>query len=385
MDESADMTDLGLPLGEEGVPGLDPRQIGDSTRRPESPEQESAELKQPVGKPTHDWTASSYRPLRWLPGPHLQTLGGKIVRPSADEARCAAVGLQPYRLELPDGDFLDLELATDPAPEAPIVLMLHGLGGSVRKAYMIQAIEELQRNGFFCIGMNFRGCSGVPNRLARFYHAGDSQDLLQVVNFVREHYPNRRLYGLGFSIGGNALLKLFGEMGLDTPFQGGVAISVPYDLAAGSAALSRGAAGKFYTWYFIRSLRRKLLEKREILTDRIELDRALAATTLEEFDDFVTAPLHGFESASHYYASTSSQQFLPDIARPTLLVHALDDPFMPRGTFPFRELEHNPALHAAVVKTGGHVGFLGHGPTRFWAESQAAQFLAHLEAPSRPQ
>ncbi len=316
-----------------------------------------------------------FRPSSWLPGPHAHTLAGKLLRPYATPE------LIRVRLDTPDGDFLDLDLGPDPAEGAPLGLVLHGLEGSSRRRYALMAYEALLERGVRPVGMNFRGCSGEPNRAPRFYHSGETGDLRFVLDRLRERFPDRSVGVLGFSLGGNVLLKFLGEEADREPprVRAAVAISVPFDLAAGSRGLEEGLMGRFYTYYFVRMLRQKVRARADVFRKRIDVDAGLAAPTLWAFDDAVTAPLHGFEDAADYYRRSSSARFLDRVRVPTLLLQSRDDPFLPRKALPEEEIAANPRLVPAITERGGHVGFVEGAPwdPRFWADEEGARFLAH--------
>lgn len=312
---------------------------------------------------------------RWLPGSHAQTLAGKLLRSERP------LPVERIRIETPDDDFLDLDLAPDPGPESAVVLILHGLEGSSRRAYVRGAMAEITRRGMLAVGMNFRSCSGVPNRQPRFYHSGETGDVAFVLDRLRARFPSRPLAALGFSLGGNMLLRFLGESGGDRPadLAAAVAISVPYDLTEGSRMLESGMMGRLYSGYFLRSLRKKTREKAGLLRDVIDLERALAARSLREFDEAATAPLHGFRDAATYYREASSKPLLPRVRVPTLLMHALDDPFLPPEALPRAEADENPWLLPSFQRRGGHVGFIERGPPHrpsFWVEAEAARYLA---------
>jgi len=304
----------------------------------------------------------------------MQTLGARILRPS-DSPFVAR-----ERFETPDGDFLDVDLTPDPGPDAPVVLVMHGLEGSAQRRYMRNVCRELHRAGMLAVALNFRGCSGEPNRAPHYYHSGKTDDPELVLTKLRERFPERRFGALGFSLGGNVLLKLLGERsdGGRSLVEAAVAISVPYDLAAGCDLLEQSFMGRFYTTYFLRSLQSKLKLKERVLRQLVDLEAAVRARTIREFDDQVTAQLHGFGTAAAYYAAASSVRYLEGVGVPTLMLHAVDDPFLPPDSIPGREAESNPHLHLALQTLGGHVGFVEGSPRNpsFWAEEEGARFLA---------
>jgi predicted alpha/beta-fold hydrolase len=303
----------------------------------------------------------------------MQTLAARMLRSG---------GGPPFmreRIETPDEDFVDLDWGPDPDPGAPVVLVVHGLEGSARRRYVRNVCREVLAAGIRPVALNLRGCSGEPNRALTYYHSGKTDDVAHVLALLRERHPNRSIGAIGFSLGGNVLLKLMGERsdGGAGLVDAAVAMSVPYDLAAGSALLERSAAGRAYSAYFLRSLKRKVRWKEERLRPVIDLSAAFASRTIWEFDDRVTAPLHGFESAEEYYARSSSARFLAGVRVPTLLLHAEDDPFLPKDRIPLEESKNNPALHLVLQGLGGHVGFLAGSPWRpsFWADEESARFL----------
>lgn len=348
-----------------------------------------------------------FRPALWLPGPHLQTVGAKFLRPNP------VVHLHRERLRTPDDDFLDLDFMTGVTglDEGPLVVILHGLEGSTARGYVRLAMAEMAARGLATVGMNFRSCSGELNRRPRFYHSGETGDLAFVLRMLRERWPGRPMGALGFSLGGNVLLKFLGEDGEiggpavapstlrqpagdptgpagqahpatgTSPLLAAVAVSVPFDLLAGTGALESSPMGRLYTHYFLRSLRRKTRGKAQLIGDRIDLERVLRARTLRQYDEAATAPLHGFPGAEVYYRRSSSARFLERIRTPTLLLQSDDDPFLPREALPTEAVERNPNLLAAFTSGGGHVGFVeGPGPWRptFWAEREAARYLQHV-------
>lgn len=233
------------------------------------------------------------------------------------------------------------------------------------------------------MGLNFRSCSGALNRTPRLYHSGETGDLRYVLELLRRRFPGRLLGAVGFSLGGNILLKYLGEEGSATPLAAAVAISVPFDLAAGARRLERGFS-RAYRRYLVGKLKRKTLAKAALLDGRVDLERVRRSRTFEEFDDAATAPLHGFAGARDYYARCSSNQFLTAVRVPTLLIQAQDDPFLPHSEIPRAAVAGNALLAAEFPRRGGHVGFVSGPPwaPRFWAEGRAAEFLAGYIAPT---
>jgi len=338
-----------------------------------------------------------FRPAAGLSSPHVQTLGGKFLR------RPRSIPLVRERWTTPDSDFLDLDLALPPQggpADSPLVLLLHGLEGSSERAYIRVAMEALYRLGLQPVALNFRSCSGEINRLPRFYHSGETEDPAWVIRTLRARFPKRAVGALGFSLGGNVLLRLLhASPGL---VDAAAVVSVPFDLAAGTRALSSGTMGRLYTRYFLNPLKGKVIRKQDQLGTRIDIDRVLAAETLRDFDDHATAPLHGFAGADDYYARCSSGTILSEIRTPTLILHAEDDPFIPSTSLPRKAFQENPFLDVRLVSKGGHLGFVGSGSypdasvswdigqglaagIHFWAEATAALTLAKWLRASPPE
>lgn len=320
--------------------------------------------------------AESFQPAWWLPGRHAQTLGARALRSRI------VLAYRRERIELPDGDFLDLDWplldGVDSGAHAPLVLLLHGLEGSARSGYARQAYRALADAGVEAVGMNFRSCSGELNRLPRLYHSGETGDLETIVGLLRDRFPGRPLGAVGFSLGGNVLLKYLGERGTATPLAGAVAVSVPYDLAAGADLLERGFA-RLYAQYLLRKLRRKVAAKAAMLDGLVDVPAVVGSRTFWEFDDRGTARLHGFAGASDYYARSSSGPHVSGIRVPTLLIQSRDDPFLPAHALPASgALKHHPWVQSRFSDGGGHVGFVGGQPWApvYWAEATAARFLA---------
>jgi hypothetical protein len=319
-----------------------------------------------------------FTPARGLASPHAQTVYASLVRPTH------VPRLKRERWELPDGDFVDLD-SFDGPPGAPHVVTLHGLEGSSRAGYVTAILRGAAERGWGATAINFRSCGGEPNRLARSYHSGDIGDALSVMTHLRERLTGP-LYAVGFSLGANVLLRLLEEMGDAAPVDAAAAMSVPFDLSACAAALDGpGPFMRLYRERFLRTLKRKAREKLRRFPGAFDGQAMERTRTIRGFDDAVTAPLHGFRDATHYYAASSSGPRLHAIRRPTLLLSAKDDPMIPASTLP-RDVSANPHLHLVITEQGGHVGFVAGGPfaPSFWGEAQLLAFLSTRNAGARP-
>ena len=319
-----------------------------------------------------------FAPARGLASCHAQTIYATLVRPTHVPT------LKRERWELPDGDFVDLD-SFDGKPGAPHVVSLHGLEGSSRSGYIAAILRGAAERGWGATAINFRSCSGEPNRLARSYHSGDIGDALSVMKHLRERLTGP-LYAVGFSLGANVLLRLLEETGDASPVDAAAAMSAPFELDVCANTLdSADPFLRFYRARFLRTLKQKAREKLRRFPGVFDREAMERASTLRAFDDAVTAPLHGFRDATHYYAEASSGPRLHAIRRPTLLLSAKDDPMIPASTHP-RDVSSNPHLHLVVTEHGGHVGYVSGGPLapRFWGESQMLAFLASRNASARP-
>jgi len=288
--------------------------------------------------------------------------------------RRPSLALRRERIELDDGDFLDLDWG--PRTHGPVVLVLHGLEGSSGSPYASGMLEIAHARGWRGVVMHFRGCSGELNRLPRSYHSGDTRDLADVVSHLRASGDVPALAAVGYSMGGNVLLKWLGERGANAPLAAAVAVSVPYTLSLTADRLTRGLS-RIYQRRLIGDLRAKLRRKFSHRASPIDLERAHGSRNFWEFDDRVTAPLHGFKDVHDYYSRSSSRQYLRDISVPTLMLHAEDDPFMTPEGLPSHD-ELSPSIALEVSARGGHVGFV-HGNLpwrpRYWLEERIPAFL----------
>ncbi|HEX7044165.1 MAG TPA: hydrolase [Burkholderiales bacterium] len=313
-----------------------------------------------------------FEPAWWCRNPHLQTILPNRMRPRP------AVAFRRERIELPDGDFADIDWSG--GAEGPIVLLLHGLQGSSRSRYAAALARAFGAAGWRTAVLHFRGCSGEPNRLPRSYHSGETGDTDYVVRLLHAREPQAPLAAVGVSLGGNVLLKWLGERGADAPVCAAVAISVPFVLARAAERLESGFA-RIYQWELLYSLCAALEAKRRSVQLPLALGRRVRFRRMRDFDDCVTAPLHGFRDAAHYYEASSSRPYLPRIRVPTLLIQARDDPFMYPDVIP-EPHELPPCVTLEAHEHGGHVGFVGgRWPwrPRYYLEERVPQFLrAHL-------
>ncbi|MGZ8729847.1 MAG: YheT family hydrolase [Thermoanaerobaculia bacterium] len=358
---------------------------------------------------------AEFSPAWFLPGPHFQTIWGRIARPRR------LVHLRRESLETPDGDELLLD-HLDGKGDLHFVL-LHGLEGSSYSVYMQGMLAIIARHGHSATAINFRSCARephrivkmIPNRRPRFYHSGETGDLDFVVRTLSARLPHKRLVAFGASLGGNVLLKWLGENGgqssggqsaegraqkqeqeqeqeqdllpsalcalRSSPVAAAATLSVPYDLGAGADHLQRSAAGRFYVTRFLRTLKRKC--ERPEIASRIDVEAMRRSRTFREFDDAATAPLHGFAGADDYYTRSSSIHYVGRITTPTLALNAEDDPFVPPDVLPRVKANASAAVDFRTTPEGGHVGFIGGGPwsPEYWAEEMVVQWLLEKAAP----
>lgn len=319
-----------------------------------------------------------YRPAWWVPGAHAQTLWGKFLR------RRPKLPLRIQRLVTPDGDLVELHRLAAPIEGAPRLFLLHGLEGTVRSHYVGGFFAEAQRRGWNADLLIFRGCGDAPNMARRFYHSGETTDFAFALESVIAESPDTPIGLAGVSLGGNVLVKWLGERGGKTPPQvrGAAAVSVPYDLERGSRHISRGFS-RVYERHFLRTLKDKARVKLARYPDLLDAGRLERAATLYDFDDVLTAPVHGFADAHHYYSRSSALGFVRDVRLPTLLLSAVDDPFLPPEVLDEvrEQAAGNPALTLEFVARGGHVGFVsGRLPWQpfYYAEWRATEFLSEL-------
>ena len=296
---------------------------------------------------------SDFKPAWWLTNPHLQTLWPTLFR------RLPSLDLTSHRLELDDGDFLDLALTA--IDNKPIVIILHGLEGSLNSSYAKPLIKALDNAGYGVCFVHFRGCSDEVNRLDRSYHSGDTADLSAVINYLQRTYSQGVFAVIGFSLGGNVLLKWLGEQAENASIKTAIAVSVPFVLADAGDRLEKSFS-RVYQKHLVSLCQQKYQQKFANKMSPLNI-QIKQLNTFYDFDDQVTAPLNGFAGADDYYQKSSSRQFLKSIQKPTLIIHAKNDPFMWQHTVP-SEQELSDCVQLELSETGGHVGFI-HGKHPF--------------------
>lgn len=316
----------------------------------------------------------SFKPAWWLPNPHLQTLWPAILRQDIKDLQ-----IERERVDLPDGDFIDLDWIDRGNTSAPLILILHGLEGSIDSHYAKGLLKMIREQGWRGVFMHFRGCSGEPNRLPRCYHSGETEDLGYISSLLLERTPHTPMFAVGVSLGGNVLLKWLGETGEKNPLQGAVAISVPFELYKSFQRVQQGFS-KFYHWYLLRCICKSISRKFKQMKPPFDLPDLDTVDNMYEFDDKITAPLHGFSGVDEYYAIASSRNYLHKIQIPTLIIHAKDDPLVSETSIP-ESHELSDKIKFELSDTGGHVGFVsGKYPwtAEYWLEKRISDFLREL-------
>lgn len=331
------------------------------------------------------WQPTTFKPPIFLRGKHSQTVYAALTRSRRP------ILLRRTRIGTPDNDFIDIDYADvdsfQLSDDAPLVLLLHGLEGSASSTYAKNLYYLFAKQGLRAVGMNYRSCSGEMNFRPKLYHAGATDDVLFIHDYLREKHGSVPFGMIGISLGANLLLKYLGENGGERSqfATAAVALSPFFDMTKSSAAFNHGA-GRLYSKMILRALLQKLAEKRRLQGEIEGITRDVdAIKTIHDFDEFVTAPLGGFKDANDYFRQSGSGQFLPTIKTKTLLIRACDDPFFDAQDIPRQTINENPHLVPLFPKHGGHVGFVDSYSGNFWAGEQAASFLAHhLSAEHRP-
>jgi hypothetical protein len=311
--------------------------------------------------------SSAFAPPFWLAGAHAQTILGAIL------PRRLAVPWDRERLELADGDFLDIDWWRQPAGDGRLAILSHGLEGSSRGGYIEGTAAALHARGWSVLAWNFRGCSGQLNRLPRSYYSGETGDLARVIRHAETPGP---IALIGYSLGGNVTVKYLGESSPDPRIAAGVAVSAPLDLASCAAALDLRPGNRLYLHRFLRTMIAKAEARARMFPAKVPALPREARRSIVAFDDAITAPLHGFRDAADYYAKCSGRFFIESIRVPLLILSAKDDPFLTPAAFPEAQAACSERLHLEAPARGGHVGFLDFAAgTAPWSEKRIAEFL----------
>ncbi|TNC79366.1 MAG: alpha/beta hydrolase [Oleiphilus sp.] len=307
-----------------------------------------------------------YTPPWWLRNGHVQSIIPSLFR------KVDGQFVERVRLDTPDDDFIDLDIARK--GNKRVLIVTHGLEGNSQRPYCLGMMKAGLSQDWDAVAWNFRSCSGEPNRKLASYHSGQTRDLEQVINWaLAQGYVQIGL--VGFSIGGNKTLLYLGRDGIDRPeaLVGAVTFSVPVDLRSSAHHLAK-RRNRIYMQNFLNSFREKLEQKSELFPGQVDLERIKTVRTFLEYDEHYTAPMNGFESAEHYWRESSSKTVLEQIQLPTLLINAQDDPFLTPECFP--ETAVNPCFRLETPRYGGHVGFMSlNRERRYWSESRALAFL----------
>lgn len=316
-------------------------------------------------------TRSDFEPAFWLRNAHAQTVFASKMRPMPP------LEVARERIELEDGDFLDLSWLPERGldADAPVVIVLHGLNGSLESKYARGLLRQVDAHGARGVLMHFRGAS-EPNRLPRSYHSGETGDLDTVVAHIQRRFARAPLAGVGYSLGGNVLLKYLGEQGADVPLACATAVSVPYDLKRCAEAIQHGLA-RVYQAHLINGLKEAFEAKFSVIDPPEPRPDLAKLRDFPSFDNAITAPLNGFADAEDYYERSSSGPFLAHIRAPTLVIHAEDDPFMAPDIIP-AERDLSGAIRFELSRHGGHVGFVSagrYGEPVYWLERRIPAFL----------
>jgi predicted alpha/beta-fold hydrolase len=297
--------------------------------------------------------ASTYNPPFLFKNGHFSTIYAGIWRKIVDFEQ------KRERIDLPDGDFLDLDWSFSPSKSQKVIILIHGLEGNAQRPYILGSAKQLNENGYDVCAINLRTCSGEQNRLFRSYHSGATEDLDAVIKNILTHKKYNQLFIKGFSLGGNLTLKYLGEKReIPKEIKAAMAVSVPCSLHSSCKQLLK-PNNIPYAIRFKKNLKDKLKEKQKLFPEKISDDDINKVVTLKDFDDVYTSRAHGFKDALDYYEQCSSLQFLPNIQIPTLLLNAKNDSFLGPECYPYEEAKNNSKLFLEVTNYGGHVGYHG--------------------------
>ena len=283
----------------------------------------------------------------------MQTIYGGLFRSSPN------ITLRRQRFETPDSDFLNLD-RLDGLPGSPVIVVLHGLGSSTDVPYIHLLLNKIHQEGWRAVAINARGSGHELNRLKEIHHGGKTKDLDSVVHYLIEKENAETIYIVGYSLGGNIILKWLGEKEAAVPNQvkKAVVVSVPYDLAKAAQNLDRGFNQKVYARVLLKTLKKQALEKEKQFPGIIDVEKVKNAHTFRVFDREVTARLNGFKDENDYWAKSSSTRFLAGIKVPVLLIHTTNDPFLPQKDLPLEAIKQSSNLKLLLTSDGGHLGFI---------------------------
>jgi predicted alpha/beta-fold hydrolase len=316
---------------------------------------------------------SDFRPPWWAKNRHVQTIFPRFIQ------KRAKLDYRKEKLVLPDGDFVNLIWAGDVKKSSGIIALFHGLEGSIRSHYINDMAANFVRQGYAVVLMHFRGCGGEHNATPRAYHSGETQDAWYFLNWLEHKFPETRKAAMGFSLGANMLLKLLSEQPKQQIVKAAMAVSTPFNLALCAISINQGFS-RVYQAYLLKSMVSNLLIKMRNMDYskliKVSESQIKQFRDFRDFDQHITAPLHGFEDADDYYQKCSSQHFIKGIATPTLVIHAKDDPFMHSSIVPDAVLL-SPSVCLEVSEKGGHVGFMQGTPWRpkIWMQQRANTFF----------
>lgn len=308
---------------------------------------------------------SSFKPLWYLRSAHAQTILANILHPTPPQVSFETV-------ELPDGDSLRLARGAAQGPDT--VVVLHGLEGSLKSAYAQRLMNYLNAAEIPAVFMYFRGCDGNPNRMLHSYHSGETGDLAAVIDHLKQT-GSQRIALVGYSLGGNVTLKYMGEKPPDSAVVCACAVSVPLLLDVCAERMNQGFS-RIYQHSLLQRLKRKVVQKEQQLVEAGYSTDLASIKNFVQFDNRFTAPANGFRDAEHYYQSCSSRQFLKHIEKPTLIIHAQDDPFMTTQVIP-QAVELSASTTLELAEHGGHVGFISGTlfKPKYWLEPRIRAFL----------
>jgi len=314
--------------------------------------------------------SNNYNPSLLLRNKHINT----IYRTFFSQNN---IKYQRKRISTPDNDFLDLDFSINKSDT--IAILVHGLEGSSSSPYITSAVQQLNKANIDAVAINLRGCSGEINNLLCSYHSGKTDDLEFVINYISHNYSYRNMIIIGYSLGGNIVLKYLGEQVENYPknLKGAITISVPCDLEGSSKQLAK-LSNKIYMLRFLKSLKVKAIKKATMFPNfKLNISKIEEATNFLDFDNLYTAPVHGFKNAVDYWTKSSSKQFIKFIKLPTLLITSSDDPFLSKSCIPINEANNNENFNLIVTKQGGHVGFNSTilSNANYWLENKIISFI----------